>query len=99
MALQLPETEIAVAGCGDWWPPGGRRRGAPLRRRLTNASVTPFVSPPAMFEASDRKPTHVGLRWKPPLIAGIDDGPLAGGPPRVRGRRRGGRGPPSATRV
>ena len=26
-----------------------------------------------MFDASERKPTQVGLRWKPPLIAGIDD--------------------------
>src|SRR3954469_18985134 len=40
-----------------------------------------------MFEASDRKPTHVGLRWKPPLMDGIDDGPLAGAA--LRGREVG----------
>ena len=54
---------------------------------MTKASVTPFVSPPAMFEASERKPTHVGLRWKPPLIAGMDEGPFAGAPLRVREMR------------
>src|SRR5436190_209176 len=87
MALQLPETEIAVAGSGDWCPPGRRRRGAPLRRFLTKASVAPLVSPPTMFDASDRKPTQVGLRWKPPLMAGMDEGPLAGAPLRVREMR------------
>ena len=76
-----------MAGSGDWCPPGRRRRGAPLRSPLTNASATPFVSPPTMFEASERKPTQVGLRWKPPLIAGMEDGPFAGAPLRVREMR------------
>src|SRR3954453_13891294 len=40
-----------------------------------------------MFEASDRKPTHGGARWNPPLMAGIDAGPLAGAPLRVREMR------------
>src|SRR4051812_47653597 len=77
--LQLPDTAIAVAGRRDWWPRGSRRRGfAPPLILATNASVTPLVSPRPMFDASERKPTHVGgVSWKAPLIAGRNDGPLA----------------------
>src|SRR5689334_18695885 len=83
--LQLPDTAIAVAGRLDWWPPGSRRRGLPPRIFATNASVTPFVSPLPMFDASERKPTQVGgVSWKAPSIEGANEAPLARARPPVR---------------
>src|SRR4051812_18964550 len=86
IALQSPDTATAVVGAPDCLPPGSEtRRGLPLPEIFaTKASTWPFVSPPAMLEAADRKPTQVGALWKAPSTDGEKDGPLAGPWPPVR---------------
>src|SRR3954452_24441514 len=84
--LQSPETATAVVGALDCLPPGSdTRRGLLLPEILaTKASTWPFVSPEAMFEAAERKPTHVGALWKAPSTEGMKEGPFAGPWPPVR---------------
>ena len=73
-------------GAGDCWLPGSSetRRGLPPLTDATKASTWPLVSPGTMFDAAERKATHFGALWKPPLIAGSNEGPLAGTPLAVR---------------
>src|SRR3954471_3191839 len=87
--LQSPETATAVVGAPDCFPPGSETRRGLLLPEIfaTKASTWPLVSPEAMFEAADRKPTHVGALWKAPSIEGEKEAPLAGPCPPVREMR------------
>src|SRR3954454_18920893 len=86
IALQSPDTATAGVGAPDCLPPGSEtRRGLELPEIFaTKASTWPFVSPAAMFEAAERKPTHVGAEWKAPSTDGENEAPLAGPLPPVR---------------
>src|SRR4051794_10665316 len=87
--LQSPETATAVVGAPDCFPPGrDTRRGLLLPEIFaTKASTCPFVSPEAMLEAAERKPTHLGALWRPPSPGGENGGPLGGPCPPVRETR------------
>src|SRR3954465_5682527 len=84
--LQSPETATAVVGAPDCFPPGSETRRGRLLPEIfaTKASTWPFVSPEAMFEAAERKPTQVGALWKAPSTEGRKEAPLAGPCPPVR---------------
>src|SRR4051812_3231754 len=84
--LQSPDTATAVVGAPDCLPPGSDTlRGLELPEIFASkASTWPLVSPAAMLEAAERKPTHVGAEWKAPSIDGEKEGPLAGPWPPVR---------------